>query len=204
MDVFLRILLVAAASYFLGAIPSSYCMGKLLKGIDLREHGSGNLGAANTFRVLGLKAAIPVLLFDIGKGFVAVHYLSRLGGPGTAFALLAALVVVLGHNYSVFVRFSGGKGVGATAGAFLALAPQALGICFAVWILTLLATRIVSVASMASAACLPISIPVANRLFGAHVHYSITMLAVAAAVVVFVKHRSNIVRLLNGTEKKIF
>jgi glycerol-3-phosphate acyltransferase PlsY len=204
MDVFLRILLVTAASYFLGAIPSSYCMGKLLKGIDLREHGSGNLGAANTFRVLGLKAAIPVLLFDIGKGFVAVHYLSRLGGPGTAFALLAALVVVLGHNYSVFVRFSGGKGVGATAGAFLALAPQALGICFAVWILTLLATRIVSVASMASAACLPISIPVANRLFGAHVHYSITMLAVAAAVVVFVKHRSNIVRLLNGTEKKIF
>jgi glycerol-3-phosphate acyltransferase PlsY len=204
MDVFLRILLVTAASYFLGAIPSSYCMGKLLKGIDLREHGSGNLGAANTYRVLGLKAAIPVLLFDIGKGFVAVHYLSRLGGPGTAFALLAALVVVLGHNYSVFVRFSGGKGVGATAGAFLALAPQALGICFAVWILTLLATRIVSVASMASAACLPISIPVANRLFGAHVHYSITMLAVAAAVVVFVKHRSNIVRLLNGTEKKIF
>jgi glycerol-3-phosphate acyltransferase PlsY len=203
MDVFLRILLVAAASYFLGAIPSSYCMGKLLKGIDLREHGSGNLGAANTFRVLGLKAAIPVLLFDIGKGFVAVHYLSRLGGPGTAFALLAALVVVMGHNYSVFVRFSGGKGVGATAGAFLALAPQALGICFAVWIVTLLATRIVSVASMVSAACLPISIPVANRLFGAHVHYSITMLAVAAAVVVFVKHRSNIVRLLNGTEKKI-
>jgi glycerol-3-phosphate acyltransferase PlsY len=184
MDVFLRILLVAAASYFLGAIPSSYCM-------------------ANTFRVLGLKAAIPVLLFDIGKGFVAVHYLSRLGGPGTAFALLAALVVVMGHNYSVFVRFSGGKGVGATAGAFLALAPQALGICFAVWIVTLLATRIVSVASMVSAACLPISIPVANRLFGAHVHYSITMLAVAAAVVVFVKHRSNIVRLLNGTEKKI-
>jgi len=204
MDVFLRILLVTAASYFLGAIPSSYCMGKLLKGIDLREHGSGNLGAANTFRVLGLKAALPVLLFDIGKGFVAVHYLSRLGGPGTAFALLAALVVVMGHNYSVFVRFSGGKGVGATAGAFLALAPQALGICFAVWILTLLATRIVSVASMASAACLPISIPVANRLFGAHVHYSITLLAVAAAVVVFVKHRSNIVRLLNGTEKKIF
>jgi acyl phosphate:glycerol-3-phosphate acyltransferase len=204
MDVFLRILLVAATSYLIGSIPSSYCMGKLLKGIDLREHGSGNLGAANTFRVLGLKAAIPVLLFDIGKGFVAVHYLSRLGGSGTGFALLAALVVVIGHNYSVFVRFSGGKGVGATAGAFLALAPQALGMCVAVWIVTLLATRIVSVASMVSAACLPLSIPIANRLFGAGVHYSITALAVAAAVVVFVKHRSNIVRLRLGTEKKIF
>lgn len=204
MEVLLRVFFVAAASYFLGSIPSSYCMGKLLKGIDLREHGSGNLGAANTFRVLGLKAAVPVLLFDIGKGFVAVHYLSRLGGTGTGFALLAALVVVIGHNYSVFVRFSGGKGVGATAGAFLALAPQACGMCVALWIVTLLATRIVSVASMASAACLPASIPIANRLFGARVHYSVTLLAVAAAIVVFVKHRPNIVRLRSGTEKKIF
>jgi glycerol-3-phosphate acyltransferase PlsY len=204
MYVFLKILLVAATSYCLGSIPSSYCMGKLLKGIDLREHGSGNLGAANTYRVLGLKAAVPVLLFDIGKGFVAVHYLSRLGGTGTGFALLAALVVVIGHNYSVFVRFSGGKGVGATAGAFLALAPQALAMCLVLWIVALLSTRIVSVASMASAACLPAAIPIANRLFGAHVHYSITVLAVAAAVVVFVKHRSNIVRLRSGTEKKIF
>ncbi len=204
MDTVLRILAVVAASYCIGSIPSSYCMGKLLKGIDLREHGSGNLGAANTFRVLGLKAAVPVLLFDIGKGFVAVHYLSRLGGTGTGFALLAALVVVIGHNYSVFVRFSGGKGVGATAGAFLALAPHALGMCFILWILILLATRIVSVASMAGAACLPASIPIANRLFGARVHYSITVLAAAAAVVVFVKHRSNIARLRNGTEKKIF
>lgn len=204
MDVFLRILLVTAASYCIGSIPSSYCMGKLLKGIDLREHGSGNLGAANTFRVLGLKAAIPVLLFDIGKGFVAVHYLSLLGGTGIGFALLAALVVVIGHNYSMFVRFSGGKGVGATAGAFLALAPQALCMCLVLWIVILLATRIVSVASMASAACLPISIPIANRLFGAGVHFSIIVLAVAAAIVVFVKHRPNIARLRNGTEKKIF
>jgi glycerol-3-phosphate acyltransferase PlsY len=204
MEIVFKILLVAATSYLIGSIPSSYWMGKLLKGIDLREHGSGNLGAANTYRVLGLKAAIPVLLFDIGKGFVAVHYLSRLGGTGTGFALLAALVVVIGHNYSVFVRFSGGKGVGTTAGAFLALAPQAVAMCFVLWIVALLATRIVSVASMASAACLPASIPIANRLFGARVHYSITVLAVAAAVIVFVKHRSNIVRLRSGTEKKIF
>jgi glycerol-3-phosphate acyltransferase PlsY len=204
MEIVFKILLVAATSYLIGSIPSSYWMGKLLKGIDLREHGSGNLGAANTYRVLGLKAAIPVLLFDIGKGFVAVHYLSRLGGTGTGFALLAALVVVIGHNYSVFVRFSGGKGVGTTAGAFLALAPQAVAMCFVLWIVALLATRIVSVASMASAACLPASIPIANRLFGARVHYSITALAVGAAVIVFVKHRSNIVRLRSGTEKKIF
>ena len=204
MDLLLKILLVAVPSYIIGSIPSSYIMGKLLKGIDLREHGSGNLGAANAFRVLGFNAALPVLLFDIGKGFVAVHYFSRFAGTGTLFALLAALVVVIGHNYSVFVRFSGGKGVGATAGAFLALAPQAVGMCLALWIISLLITRIVSIASMVSAAFLPVSVPLANRVFGAHVHYSVGILAVATAVVVFVKHRPNIRRLREGTEKRIF
>ncbi len=204
MDFVLGALLVAATSYMLGAIPSSYWMGRLMKGLDLREHGSGNLGAANTFRVLGPRAAIPVLLFDIGKGFVAVQYLSRLGGTATGFALLAALAVVIGHNYSVFVRFSGGKGVGATAGAFLALAPAAVGMCVAVWIVALLATRIVSVASLAGAVILPVSIPLANRLFHANVHYSVTLLGAAAAAVVIVKHRANIARLRSGTEKKIF
>lgn len=204
MDLALKILLVALPSYLLGSIPSSYITGKLLRGIDLREHGSGNLGAANTFRVLGYKAALPVLLFDMGKGFVAVRYLSRFGGPEIVFALVAALAVVIGHNYSVFVRFSGGKGVGATAGAFLALAPHAVGMCLALWVLALLATRIVSVASMVSAAFLPVSVPLANRLFGAHVHYSVWILAVAAAAVVVVKHRPNIRRLREGTEKRIF
>jgi len=204
MDLFLKILFVAVPSYLIGSIPSSYMMGKLLKGIDLREHGSGNLGAANTFRVLGFRAALPVLLFDMGKGFVAVHYFSRFAGSGTALALLAALVVVLGHNYSVFVCFSGGKGVGATAGAFLALAPQAVAMCLVLWILTLLVTRIVSIASMVSAIFLPISVLLGNRIFGAHVHYSVAIIAVAAACVVFVKHRPNIKRLRDGAEKKIF
>jgi glycerol-3-phosphate acyltransferase PlsY len=132
---------------------------------------------------------------------------SGMGSPllaGAGYALLAALAVVIGHNYSVFVRFSGGKGVGATAGAFLALAPQALGMCLVLWILTLLATRIVSIASMVSAAFLPVSILLANRLFGEHVHYSITVLAVAVAVVVVARHRPNIRRLREGTEKRIF
>ena len=204
MSLFLKILLVAVSSYLIGSIPSSYVMGRLLRRIDLREHGSGNLGAANTFRVLGLRAAIPVLIFDVGKGFIAVWYLSRLGGPQIGFALLAAFAVVIGHNYSVFVRFSGGKGVGTSAGAFVALAPAALGMCVALWVITLLLSRIVSVASMVSAAFLPFSILISNRFLGSSVHYSVTILACVVAAVVFVKHRSNIRRLREGTEKRIF
>jgi len=204
MELLWKVLLVAVPSYLIGSIPSSYIMGKLLRRIDLREHGSGNLGAANAFRVLGLKAALPVLLFDIGKGFVAVEYFSRFGGTGIGFAILAALVVVAGHNYSVFVRFSGGKGVGATAGAFLALTPYAVGLCVLLWIVILLATRIVSIASMASAAFLPFSIPVADRLFGTDSSYWITIFGIVAAAVVIIKHRGNIVRIREGTERRIF
>jgi glycerol-3-phosphate acyltransferase PlsY len=204
MYLILRILFVVVPSYLIGSIPSSFIIGKLLRGIDLREHGSGNLGAANTFRVLGFKAALPVLLFDVGKGFVAVEYFSRFGGTGIGYPLIAALVVVLGHDYSIFVQFSGGKGVGAAAGAFLALAPQAVGLCFALWIIMLLVTRIVSVASMMSAAFLPFSILLAHRVFGSDMHYSIVILACAVAVVVIVKHRSNMRRLREGTENKIY
>jgi len=204
MELLWKVLLVAVPSYLIGSIPSSYIMGKLLRRIDLREHGSGNLGAANAFRVLGFKASRPVRLFDIGKGFVAVEYFSRFGGTGIGFAILAALVVVAGHNYSVFVRFSGGKGVGATAGAFLALTPYAVGLCVLLWIVILLATRIVSIASMASAAFLPFSIPVADRLFGTDSSYWITIFGIVAAAVVIIKHRGNIVRIREGTERRIF
>ncbi len=198
------ILIVSVSSYLIGSIPASYIAGRLLRGIDLREHGSGNLGAANAFRVLGFTAALPVLLFDIGKGFAAVYLFPRLGGGGTVLALAAALAVVLGHNYSVFMRFSGGKGVGTTAGAFLALAPAATALCFALWLAMLLATRIVSVASIAAAAFLPVSIAFANRFLGARTHYAVTILAAAVAVIVIVKHRSNIARLREGAEKRIF
>lgn len=204
MEFLLKTLAVAIPSYIIGSIPSSYIMGKLLRKIDLREHGSGNLGAANTFRVLGFWAALPVLLFDIGKGFVAVSFFSKFGGPEIGFAILAALAVVVGHNYSMFVRFSGGKGVGTTAGAFLALAPLAVGLCLALWIVVLLITRTVSIASLASAAFLPFSIPVADYLFDTGFSPWITLFAVIAAVVVIVKHRANIVRIREGTEKKIF
>jgi len=204
LSILTGVLLVAVSSYLIGSIPSSYVMGKLLKGIDLREHGSGNLGAANTFRILGAKAAVPVLLFDVGKGFIAVKYFSDFGGDAFYFPLVAAFFVVFGHNYSVFVRFSGGKGVGATTGAFIALAPFAVLLSFILWVVVLLVSRIVSLASMIAAAFLPFAILISNRLLGADTHISITVLATVVAIVVIYKHKSNIRRLREGTEKRIF
>lgn len=199
-----RIVLSILTSYMLGAVPFSYIMGRLLRGIDLREHGSGNLGAANTFRVLGSRAAVPVLLADIGKGFLAVRLVPVFGLEAQVFVLLAALIVILGHNYSVFLRFSGGKGVGTTTGAFLAMAPVAVGICFALWVIVLAISRVVSVASMTAAVMLPVSVVLSEELFGRDLHPSILYLAVLVTVIVIYKHRSNIRRLREGTERKIF
>ena len=166
MDAALRVALLLVTSYFLGAIPFSYIAGKLRRGIDLREHGSGNLGAANTFRVLGKGAAVPVLLADIGKGYLAVKLVGMYGLEGYQYVLIAALVVIIGHNYSMFVGFAGGKGVGTTAGTFLAMAPCAILVCLGMWIIVLLISRIVSVASMISSAFLPVAVALMNSGIG--------------------------------------
>ncbi len=204
MKVLWRVVLVLITSYGIGAIPSSYIMGRLFHGIDLREHGSRNLGAANTFRVLGPKSAVPVLLFDVLKGFIAVRFFAGLGGESFIFPILAALVVVLGHNYSIFVRFTGGKGVATTAGVFCALAPYAVALCFALWVIVLFLFRIVSLASMAGAVFLAPAILIIDRLSGIKTHISIIILSIVASILVIYKHRSNIQRLVRGEEKKIF
>jgi len=204
MDTAWRVALLIVTSYFLGAIPFSFIAGKLLKGIDLREHGSGNLGAANTFRVLGKGAAIPVLLADIGKGYLAVKLVSIYGLNGYQYVLIAALIVIIGHNYSVFVGFAGGKGVGTTAGTFVAMAPCAVLICLGTWTLVLVISRIVSVASMVSAACLPFAVALTSKVGSCSTHVSVLFLSMVAALFVIYKHRSNIRRLREGTEKRIF
>ena len=204
MDQIWKTVFIVLSCYILGAIPSSYIMGMLVRNIDLRRHGSGNLGAANTFRVLGVKAAVPVLLFDVGKGFLAVKIVSIMGLEHFIYVLLAAFVVIVGHNYSIFVNFSGGKGVGTTTGAFIAMSPLAVGICFIIWLILLLVFRIVSVASILAATLLPITILVSNNFWGRHTHKSILYLSIFVALMVICKHRPNIRRLIKGTEERIF
>lgn len=201
---------IAIASYLLGAIPFSYVAGKAFAGIDLREHGSGNLGASNTFRMLGPKIAVLVLIGDVAKGYLPVRfaYLANAaqGAAGSAEApvlwlmLAAALATVLGHMYSVFVGFSGGKGIATTAGAFLALVPWAFLGAFAVWLLFFAASRIVSLASLAAAVTLPLFVYATGRLRLADSHWSLLALSFVITLVVLIRHKSNIRRLMAGTE----
>jgi glycerol-3-phosphate acyltransferase PlsY len=146
------------ASYFVGAIPTSYLAARIFRGIDLREHGSQNLGATNVYRTLGWRYAIPVGLVDIAKGLVPVLVFAPRVTDSQLFALACGIAAILGHVFSVFVRFRGGKGVATAAGVMLGLAPLALGVALAIWLVVLKLSGYVSLASIAAAAGFPLAV----------------------------------------------
>lgn len=199
-------LVVALAAYLLGSIPTGYLVG-LAKGVDIRTVGSGNIGATNVFRFLGKPAGIFVLLMDALKGWFAVRIVAlwlaaRLLPPeaveesGEVAAILAALFAVLGHNYTCWLKFKGGKGIATSAGVYLALAPLAVGIALATWIIVFLITRYVSVASIAAAVALPVAVWLTSHsiLLG--------IVTTALGALAIYKHRTNVQRLLAGTEHR--
>ena len=185
------------ASYLLGAVPTSYLAGRLFGGIDLREHGSRNLGATNLYRVLGWRFAVPVGLLDAANGLIPVLVFAPRVSTSELFALVCGLTAVLGHVFSVFVGFKGGKGVATAAGAMLGIAPLAVAACAVVWAGLLWLTGYVSVGSMAGALTLPVAIWV---LQPDRRELVLPSAALAAAIVWF--HRQNVRRLLNGTENR--
>ena len=191
------LVLLVLAAYLLGATPTSYIAGKLGRGIDLREHGSRNLGATNVYRVLGWKYAIPVGLIDAAKGALAVGVLGSLSGGPAWVPVALGLAAVLGHMYSPYVGFRGGKGVATAAGVFLALAPLAVAISLPIWVGTLWAFGYVSVASLTVAVLFPLWV----RLTGPAAPYTFWA-SVALALLIVYSHRANIRRLLDGTENR--
>ncbi|MDZ7370652.1 MAG: glycerol-3-phosphate 1-O-acyltransferase PlsY [candidate division KSB1 bacterium] len=201
MKIFVMILL----SYLVGSFPTSIIVGKLLRGIDIREHGSGNAGGTNVFRVLGPGPGIFVMAFDVFKGFAATFWISRLAA-GTLdsglLMLMAGCAAIIGHIWTVFAGFRGGKGVGTAAGMMLALYPAALGICLLVFLLVFLLTRIVSVSSMSGAVALPIVLTIFRYVLHIPVKNSLYLFSFFAAALIIFTHRSNIKRLLNGTENR--
>jgi glycerol-3-phosphate acyltransferase PlsY len=186
------------ASYFMGAIPTSYLLSRLFAGIDLRQHGSGNLGATNLYRVLGWKYAIPAAVVDIAKGAIPVLVFAPQVSGSQLFALVCGVAAILGHVFSVFVGFKGGKGVATAAGVMLGLAPLALAVSAVVWGLLVRLTGYVSVGSIVAAAVLPLAV----YLLEDTTSPALLWIAAAIAAGVILLHRRNIQRLLKGTESR--
>ncbi len=205
-------ILTALGAYLLGSIPTGYLVAKA-KGIDIRAVGSGNIGATNVFRILGKGPGIFVLLADALKGFVAVVFLPMLvlGKPGcccersltTTFELIAGISAILGHNYTCWLKFKGGKGIATTAGVFLALTPIGLGIAFGVWLMVFGLSRYVSLASIAAAAALPLAIGFEQHHHQQQGGISLLVISAVLAALAIYKHKANIQRLLAGTESRV-
>lgn len=182
-------------AYLAGSIPFGLVVGKLFYNLDVREHGSGNVGTTNVVRVLGKKAGAMVLVCDMLKGYVPAAIAAQFLNPWLAIFIAAAPVV--GHMYSVFLKGSGGKGVATGAAVVLALVPLAFGIILVVWVLLVLATRYVSLASLVATFLVPVLV----IAFGDPLPYQIA--AVLVTVVISWAHRGNIRRLIEGTENRV-
>lgn len=184
-------------SYLIGSIPTSFLVGRLVKGIDLRQHGSKNLGATNLYRVLGWRYAVPVALFDMAKGYVPVALVGPAVAPGVLIPLLCGVAAVLGHMFSPFIAFKGGKGVATGAGVVLAMAPFAVLGAFVIWVLLVFLTGYVSLGSVVAAG----SLPLLTLWLYSDRPTVLGITAVLGALVVWM-HRGNIGRLLKGTESR--
>lgn len=191
-----NLLLIAAISYVLGSIPNGLIIGRSFCDIDLRQFGSKNIGATNAYRVLGPWPALWVFLTDAAKGVLGVYIGQFL--DGSAFALLiGGIAAIAGHNWSIFLKFKGGRGVATGLGVIAILAPKVTAIVFAVWGVIVYLSRYVSLASIIAAALVPILM----WLFNEKIEFYYFGLLAAAFVIV--RHKPNIERLLKGNELKI-
>lgn len=192
-------ILLVVLAYVLGSTPTSYWVGRAFFGVDLREVGSGNLGATNTFRALGWKAALPVMIVDVFKGWFPVWFFPQRDHSAIwEWTLAYAAAAILGHVFSFWVRFKGGKGIATSAGAFLALSPWGALAALVGWIVVTFSTRMVSAGSLAAAIILPLALLFVPHRGG----NSLLIFTAALALFVFWAHRSNIRRILRGEENR--
>lgn len=200
--------LLLLLSYLMGSVPTSIIVGQVTRGIDIRHYGSGNAGATNALRVLGWKAALVVVLVDIFKGWFTAAVISgwtfgaTLGDlpfsdPHLA-AILCGAAAVLGHTFTIFAGFRGGKGVGTLGGMLIHLFPLAVPICLAVWVLMIIATGYVSLGSVTAVTLLPL---VTFLRYGT-LNSSLGYFSLLIAAFIWFTHRSNLARLLRGTENR--
>jgi len=198
----MRLFIAMFIAYLVGSIPTGYLFAKY-KNIDLRLHGSGNVGATNVFRAVGKLAALITLIIDVLKGLIVVSVLAdmlysfRIDMGFTHYRAVLALCVVAGHNWPVFLKFKGGKGVATSAGVLLVICPKALLIGLCIWVFVFICTKIVSLASIMAAVAMPISTYFYTYSF------TTRYLTIALAILLIMRHRTNIKRLISKEEKRI-
>ena len=191
----LGFIVAAVASYLLGSIPNGLILGKGIWGVDLRQHGSGNIGATNAWRTIGKAGGISIFFLDMLKGALSAYLGLSLGGELAG--IVCGLLAIAGHSWSIFLGFKGGKGVATGLGVIATLMPWVTLIVFAVWLAIVKITGYVSLGSVVGA----VLVPVLALAMGLHTDFM--ALGVIAAVFIVYRHKSNIGRLLNGTESKI-
>ena len=208
IESYIQLLLLLFLSYLTGSIPTSIILGKMLKGIDIREHGSGNAGGTNVFRVLGWKPALIVVIIDIFKGWLPTAIYATVLFKGQSISdvgviqILCGFSAVLGHTYTIFAGFRGGKGIGTLAGMLLALFPIALPLCIIVFVITLLLTGYVSLSSIMATVALPIILLILPIIGLQQSSLSLLIFALLLPWFTIFTHRSNIIRLRDGNENR--
>ncbi len=195
IDFRIIILLYLVATYFISSIPFGLIVGKLF-GKDVRKEGSGNIGATNVTRVIGKKAGFLVLILDMAKGYIPTAYAFHFFYGETKIIMLVAITAIIGHCFSVFLNFKGGKGVATAFGVMLALSPKATLIIAGIWIGSFLVSGYVSLSSILAASLTPIIVLFIEKDF------YLTLATFIMAVIIIAKHSSNIKRLIQGTESR--
>jgi glycerol-3-phosphate acyltransferase PlsY len=190
-------LILVLLAYLLGSLPTALVLVRLMTGEDVRRKGSGNIGGTNALRAAGWKAGVAVTLIDIGKGALAVVLMQRYN-PESGWVAAAMLAVVVGHCYPVWLKFRGGKGVAAGFGAFVVIAPLSALAALVVWFLVLVVSRWVALASMVASAVFPLALKLIERP-GMVILISVS----AAAVLIILRHSTNIRKMLSGEEVKV-
>lgn len=190
----------ALLAYFIGATPFGFLAGRA-RGIDIRDHGSGNIGATNVMRTLGKPVGITVLVLDVFKGMVPV-FIAMWAEKGSAVVIATAVAAILGHNYTFWLGFKGGKGIATTGGALLPIMPIAILSAILLWLLTVKVTRYVSVASLVAAVTIPLVLLI-RFLATRQWDYYTFGLGMFVCLLAIWKHRSNIARLRRGEENRV-
>ncbi len=206
----IELIILILIAYIVGSTPTSIIVSRLKYKTDIREHGSGNAGATNVFRTFGWKPALFVTVVDVFKGWLPSYVAGNLqsdtilfGSNPDGLMIIAGFAAVLGHTYTVFAGFKGGKGVGTLAGVLIALFPIALPICLLVFIITLIFTGIVSLGSMLAASALPITLFIIEGINpDAQISLTLRVFALLIPAFVIFTHRSNIKRMIDGTENR--